>query len=91
MSSHQLLLRTGYLVAALMVLNALIDVTLAVLPAAFDQATWRFNAAGMLSRNLISLVVGALLAGGIAAAAGDRRVLRNGIYGREAQRRSRGR
>lgn len=76
MTSHRLLTTGAYLVALLMMTNGLIDTVLAVWPPQFAETSWRYGAAGMLSRNLISVLVGLLLAIGVARFAGHPRALR---------------
>ncbi|HEX7052223.1 MAG TPA: hypothetical protein VF188_18590 [Longimicrobiales bacterium] len=66
----------AYLVALLLVAIPLSEVVVSTLPAHPGTAHWRFGAAGMLSRALMTPLLGLLLAAGLAIALGHRRTLR---------------
>jgi hypothetical protein len=66
----------AYLVAALLAIVPLMDVNLAVLPMRVAEVEWRVGAAGLLSRALLTPVLGALIAFATALLLDQRRVLR---------------
>jgi hypothetical protein len=52
----------GYSVAALLVLFPLLDSAISVFPPRFGEIAWRFGAAGLFSRALMTPILGLLLA-----------------------------
>jgi hypothetical protein len=66
----------AYGLATLLVLVPILDVLLQVWPLDPTEASWRFGAIGILSRSLLTPLLGLLLAMGTAAAAGHRPALR---------------
>lgn len=66
----------AYLVAALLAIFPLMDLTLVLLPVRVAEVDWRVGAAGLLSRALLTPVLGSLLAFATALLLGQRRVLR---------------
>ena len=66
----------AYGLAAVLVLVPILDVLLQVWPLDPGEASWRFGAIGILSRSLLTPLLGLLLAMATAAAAGHRHALR---------------
>lgn len=66
----------GYLVALVLVLFPFVDVSVATWPPRISEAAWRFGAAGLLSRVLITPMLGLLLASLLALLLEQRRTLR---------------
>lgn len=73
---NRALVASGYLAAIALVLFALLDTTIAVLPAQPRLAQWRFAAAGLYSRSLPVLLLGFGIGIALAAALRHRRMLR---------------
>lgn len=70
------LIATAYLVALGLILVPMAETVLSVWPLQVGTVSWRFGAAGMFSRGLLTSLLGLVLAGGMAFNAGHRRVLR---------------
>lgn len=66
----------AYLIAALLILFPLLDTALSVLPPRLGEVSWRFGAAGLFSRALMTPLLGFLLAYAVALLLEQRRVLR---------------
>jgi fumarate reductase subunit D len=65
----------AYLVALLLVAFPAMDTALAIAPARSGELAWRLGSAGLLSRALMTPLLGLLVALGVAAALEHRRVL----------------
>jgi hypothetical protein len=70
------LLPFAYCVAALLVLLPLVEAAVAVAPAHWSMASWRFGAVGLFTRAVLTPLLGLMLVAGIALMAGHWRVLR---------------
>ena len=66
----------AYSVAFLLVFLPLLDTTLSVFPPRFGEVAWRFGAAGLFSRALLTPLLGLLLAFAVGLMLEHRRVLR---------------
>lgn len=66
----------GYIVAALLIVLPLADTLLSVWPIRVGDVSWRFGAAGLFSRALMTPMLGLLLVLAIALMSGHRRVTR---------------
>lgn len=73
---NRALVTSGYLAATALVVFALVDTTVAILPVQPRLAQWRFAAAGLYSRSLPALLLGIGLCVALAAALRHGRALR---------------
>ncbi len=76
METNKPLARAGYLLAALLVIIPLFDLTMQVWPLRLSDERWRFGAVGSLSSLLLVPMLGLLIAIAIATFADGRRVKR---------------
>lgn len=76
MHANRRLLAAAYLVAAGLLLVPVVETALSVWPLRPGTVSWRFGAAGLFSRGLLTSLLGLVAAGAVALAAGHRGVLR---------------
>jgi hypothetical protein len=74
------LIAAAYLVAALLILVPLIEVTLSIWPLRFGQTAWRFGTLGLLSQAATTPMVGAVLLFATAFLLGHRKALIAGAF-----------
>lgn len=75
MKPNRALISAGYLIAAGLVLAPLAETLVSIWPLQLATVSWRFGATGLISRGLLTSLLGLLLTGGIALAVGHRRLL----------------
>jgi hypothetical protein len=78
MKLNRPLVAAAYLVAVLLVLVPLIEVTLSVWPLRFGQTAWRFGTLGLLSQAATTPMVGAVMLFALAFALGHRKTMMAG-------------
>lgn len=76
MDTRRYLAVPAYLVASLLALFPLVDTALSILPLRVGEVSWRFGATGLVSRALMTPLLGVLLAFAVALLLEHRRVLR---------------
>ncbi len=75
MKINRPLIFAGYLTAIGLILAPGVETLVSIWPFQLGAVSWRFGAAGLISRGLITSLLGILVAGGIAVSQGHRRVV----------------